>query len=135
MFSPFLIALFFMIFGVLNFRSRQSIITAMYEKNIPFARFMFYFGVIFQLLLGAAIMIDMYTSFAAIGLIIFDIVAIFIFHPFWKMTGELRRLNQIIFITNSTIVIGALLLLIDLTIFGEGLSWLKFIKSVCYPHF
>ena len=130
-----LIAAFFMIFGVLNFQSRQSIIEVMRKKHIPFAAFVFYFGVMYQLILGVAIMINMYTSFAALGLLIFDVIAIFIFHPFWKMTGEIRRLNQIIFISNSTIVIGALLLLVDWTILAEGLSWLRSIKSVYYPHF
>lgn len=128
MIARFLIAIFFIIFGILNLGARQEIIDAMHEKHIPFASFLFYFGVIFELLLGSAVILNIYTTFAALGLIIFDLVAIFIFHPFWTMSGEIRRLNQIIFISNSTIVIGALLLLIDWTILSEGLSWLKSIK-------
>lgn len=133
MVSRFLIAIFFIIFGVLNFKARTAIITVMREKRIPLAGLIFYFGVVYEMLFGIAIALDVYTSFAAIGLIMFDVIAIFMFHPFWTMTGELRRLNQIIFITNSTIVIGALLSLIDWTVIYEGLLWLRSIKLAFFP--
>ena len=115
MISRFLIAFFFLVFGVLNVLSRQSIISAMHEKKIPFAPFVFYSGVFYQVFFSIAILCNFYTSVSALALILFDVIAIFIFHPFWTMQGELRRLNQIIFITNSTIVIGALLSLINWT--------------------
>jgi uncharacterized membrane protein YphA (DoxX/SURF4 family) len=128
MISRFLIALFFLIFGVLNLRARKAIIPAMIEKNIPFAGFVFYLGVLYEVFFGIAMACDFYTSFAALSLILFVVIAICIFHPFWTMSGELRLLNQIIFITNSTIVIGALLGLIDWTQISEGLGWLKSIR-------
>ena len=134
MVSRFLIAFFFIIFGFLNFQSRNAIIAVMREKRIHFAGLIFYFGVIYQMIFGIAILADVYTTFAAICLIIFDLIAIFIFHPFWTMTGELRRLNKIIFITNSSIVIGALLALIDWTVFYEGLLWLRSVNLAHYPH-
>ncbi len=128
MLSRFFIAIFFIIFVILNLQARQSIIEAMHKKNIPCAAFVFYFGVVFELLFSCAILIDYYTSFAAMGLIIFDVVAILMFHAFWNMTGEIKRLNQIIFITNSTVVMGALLSLVDWELLSEGLSWLKYIR-------
>jgi len=85
----------------------------MSKKSVPFASLVFYLGILTQTLCGLLIILNTMVLFAAIILIIFDIVAVLLFHQFWTLEGELRRLNLIIFITNLTVVLGTLLILID----------------------
>lgn len=130
--SRYLIALFFFIFGIQNLKSRDMILSVMKQNRIPWATFIFYYGVFYEFVLTFCLFANYYTSLSALFLMLFVFVAIMMFHPFWKMSGEFRRLNQIIFITNSTIVMGALLSLINLhdllDLWREGMTWLKFIK-------
>ena len=111
--AHFLIGFFFIYFGFSNFQQRTIIIEIMSKKSVPFASLVFYLGILTQTLCGLLIILNTMVLFAAIILIIFDIVAVLLFHQFWTLEGELRRLNLIIFITNLTIVLGALIILID----------------------
>ncbi len=111
--AHFLIGFFFIYFGFSNFQQRTAIIDVMSEKGVPLAGLVFYLGIITQTLCGLLIIINTLVLFAASILILFDIVAVLLFHQFWKLEGELRRLNLIIFITNLTVVLGALIILID----------------------
>lgn len=83
------------------------------NQKIPCASWLFYLGVFTQTICGMLIMFNQFLDISASILIIFDITAVFIFHRFWTFEGELRRLNQIIFITNLSVVIGALILVAD----------------------
>ena len=111
--AHFLIGFFFIYFGFSNFLQRTTIIHVMSEKGIPLASLVFYLGIITQTLCGVLIIVNTMVLFAAIILIVFDIVAVLLFHQFWQLDGELRRLNLIIFITNLTVVLGSLIILID----------------------
>lgn len=110
-----LIGFFFIFFGVWNFIYRVPTIVFLKNKHLPFSAMVFYFGIILQILCGLGIMFNYASSLAALLLIPFDIVAVFIFHAFWTYTGEIRRLNMICFITNLTASLGALILLLDIT--------------------
>lgn len=111
--AHFLIGFFFIYFGFSNFLQRTTIIDVMSEKGIPLASLVFYLGIITETLCGVLIIVNTMVLFAAIILIVFDIVAVLLFHQFWQYDGELRRLNLIIFITNLTVVLGSLIILID----------------------
>jgi putative oxidoreductase len=111
--AKMLVGFFFVYFGVSNSLQRKTIIEIMNQKKIPCASWLFYLGVFTQTICGMLIMFNQFLDISASILIIFDITAVFIFHRFWTFEGELRRLNQIIFITNLSVVIGALILVAD----------------------
>ena len=111
--AKILVGFFFFYYGVSNTFQRKTIIEMMLQKKIPFASAVFYLGVITQTICGMLIMCNQFLELSVSLLIVFDIVAVFVFHRFWTFEGELRRLNQIIFISNLTIVIGALILVAD----------------------
>lgn len=127
--SRYLIAGYFFLVGIQHLKSREVIVDVMQLKHIPFAKFLFYYGVFYEIVLSMCLFMNFYTSLSATFLIFFDLFAILTFHAFWKMSGELRRLNQMIFITNATVVIGALLSLINLhdllDLWREGCSWVR----------
>jgi putative oxidoreductase len=111
--AKMLIGFFFVYYGFSNCLQRKSIIDIMRQKKIPCASWVFYLGVITQTICGMLIMLNQFLDISASILIIFDIAAVFIFHRFWTFEGEIRRLNQIIFVSNLSVVIGALILVAD----------------------
>jgi putative oxidoreductase len=110
-----LIGFFFVFFGFWNFIHRAPTIDFMKKKHLPLSSMVFYFGIILQILCGLGIMFNYASSLAALLLIPFNIIAVFIFHAFWTYSDEIRRLNMICFVTNLTASLGALILLIDFT--------------------
>ena len=111
--AKMLIGFFFVYYGVSNSLQRKGIIELMVQKKIPCASFAFYLGVLTQTICGMLIMLNQYLDVAASILIVFDIVAVLMFHHFWTFEGEIRRLNQIIFTSNLSVVIGALIFVAD----------------------
>ncbi len=112
LFPQFLIGFYFLFFGLWNGYHWKPTIEAMVSKKIPFASPLLAFGIFLQSIAGTAIILGIGIKIAAAVLIPFDLVAVFIFHNFWCMQGEIRRLNMIIFISNTTATLGALILLL-----------------------
>ena len=106
-----LIGFFFLFFGFWNCYHWKPSIDVMIKKHIPCAKFLFVVGVVWQIIAGALIMLGIEVQLAALSLIPFDVIAVFIYHQFWNLDGQLRGLNTVIFVTNLTSSLGALLLL------------------------
>jgi putative oxidoreductase len=109
----FLVGFFFAFFGVWNTYHWRPTLAFMQQKKIPFSFPLLILGILIQTIAGLMLMLGIYIKLAALVLIPFDIIAVFIFHAFWNCKGEIRRLNMIIFITNLTASLGALLLLLN----------------------
>ena len=109
----FLIGFFFFFFGFWNLCHWTPTLSYMQQKKIPFAFFLLAIGILMEIITGLMLIIGIYVKLAALLLIIFDVFAVLIFHPFWTLEGEVRRLNTIIFITNLTASLGALILLLN----------------------
>lgn len=105
-----LVGFFFFFFGFWNIYHWRPTLDFMLQKKLPFALPLLSFGIAVQLIAGMMLMIQFQVKLAALVLIPFDIIAVFIFHAFWNFSGEIRRLNTIIFITNLTASLAALLL-------------------------
>lgn len=105
-----LIGAFFLGFGVANVRSRSVLIELLRTRQIPLPLLLFWAGVATQSICGALLIVGYLPALMAAVLIPFTLIAPLIFHPFWMMEGEARLLNRIIFISDYTCVIAALLL-------------------------
>lgn len=106
-----LLGFYFVFFGVWNTWHWTPTLAVMKQKNIPFSPPFLLAGIVLQTIAGLMLMLGIFVPWAALILIPFDIIAVFIFHPFWQFNGEIRRLNMIIFIANLTSTLGFLLLL------------------------
>ena len=84
----------------------------MSRDGVPLPFLTLQIGIFLQIVTGIMIMMGFYVKIAALLLIPFTIVSVFMFHPFWKHRGELFALNFSVFMANMTISIGALLLII-----------------------
>lgn len=109
----FLVGFFFFFFGFWNLYHWAPTLSYMRQKKIPFAFLLLALGILLQLITGLMLIIGLYVKIAALLLIVFDVFAVLIFHPFWNFEGEVRRLNTIIFVTNLTASLGALILLLN----------------------
>lgn len=107
-----LIGFYFAFFGVWNIYHWRPLMEAMVQKNIPHPWLFLSIGIIWQILAGIMIIMNIYAKLAALSLIPFTIIAVCIFHPFWRFSGEHRALNFTIFTVNMTITLAALLLII-----------------------
>jgi uncharacterized membrane protein YphA (DoxX/SURF4 family) len=112
MVARLLVGFFFVFFGVWNTIHWHTTAILMQQKKIPLFIFGLFLGIALETICGIMIICNFYASIAALCLIPFVIVAVFIFHPFWSFEGDLRVLNMLCFITNLTSTLGALLLLL-----------------------
>lgn len=114
-----LVGFYFFFFFFWNYCHRDAAIAAMKASYIPFAPFVFGFGLCLQLITGFLMMLGVWTAWTAIILIVFALFATFIFHRFWSMeAGPVKTLNTIIFIGNITVTLSALLMILGLSMIG-----------------
>lgn len=111
--AHFLIGLYFVIYGILNIYQWRPNLEKMAQKNIPHSYFFLSIGIVWQFVAGLLIMIGFFVKLAALSLIPFTFIAVFIYHDFWNHTHELRRESMNMFIINMTVVLGALILLLN----------------------
>lgn len=110
--SHFLIGFYFIFFGLWNIYHWKPMIEVMIKKNIPSPLFLLSIAIGWQIICGFMIMTGLLVKIAALLLIPFIFLIIFILHPFWDFHGELRKQHMALLITNFTMSLGALLLLI-----------------------
>jgi putative oxidoreductase len=108
-----LIGFYFVFYGFWNIYHWRPIMEDMTQRNIPIPFLVLSCGIFWQTVAGFLIMFGLYVKLAALLLIPFTIISVFIFHPFWNHRGEQRALNLNIFIANLTMSLSALLLLLN----------------------
>jgi len=113
-FGHFLIGFYFVFFGVWNIYHWRPTIDIMLEDRIPSPIFCMSIGISCQIILGVMVMCNIHIKLAALLLIIFILFSIFIFHPFWKYTGEKKKNHMNKFMDNITVTLGALILLLNI---------------------
>lgn len=107
-----LIGFYFAFYGFWNIYHWAPILRTMANRGIPHPYLFLGLGILVQTVAGYLIMFGLYVRLAALFLIPFTLLAIFIFHPFWQFRGETRALNFAIFLANATVTLGALCLLL-----------------------
>ncbi len=81
------------------------------SHGIPFPNALLWAGYLTQWIAGAMVLVDVYTPYAAIALIVFVVLAEVLFHNYWAMTDPLRRMYHRLLFLNNCAVAGGLLLL------------------------
>lgn len=110
-----LIGFYFAFFGFWNIYHWRPILVVMAEKDIPLPQLVLSIGIAVQVVAGGMIMFGSSIKLATLVLLPFTLIAVFMFHPFWKFKAEHRTLNFSIFMANMTVTLGALLLLLSST--------------------
>lgn len=111
--AHFLIGFYFAFFGLWNIYHWFTILELMAKRGIPHPYLFLSIGIVWQVVAGVMIMFNIYIKLAAFTLIPFTIFAVCFLHPFWRCQTEQRKHDLIMFITNITVTLGALLLLVS----------------------
>ncbi len=88
-------------------QNKKEVISA----KLPFANFILAIGIVTQVSAGFFLMINLLPLYAVYVLIAFTVVANFIFHDFWKASGDAFRLKLQGF-NNSIAILGGLFALL-----------------------
>ncbi|MCD6040229.1 MAG: hypothetical protein K0S27_1629 [Gammaproteobacteria bacterium] len=108
-----LIGFYFTFFGFWNIYHWISITEVMIQRHLPCPFFLLSFLIAFQIITGVMLMFGILIKLTALALIPFVLIFVFILHPFWKFKGEVRKQHMALFVTNLTMCLGALILLVN----------------------
>lgn len=110
--SHFLIGFYFTFFGFWNIYHWKPIAEVMLQKKLPSPLLLLSIAIGLQIIGGIMIILGFLIKVAAVILIPFTIFIVLMLHPYWDFTGELRKQHMALFITNFTMSLGALILLL-----------------------
>jgi putative oxidoreductase len=98
----------FAIGGIHHFFILQPLTSALAARGVPFARLALIVGSVFQLVAGLLMMLGLYVAPAALGLVLFTIVASILMLNFWDLEGPARDGARNGFQANVAIIGGLL---------------------------
>ncbi|MCL1633633.1 DoxX family protein [Luteimonas sp. SX5] len=80
----------FVLGGIEHFTSLPAVSGAMAKRGVPMAHLVLIAGSLFQIACGALLMLGLWVTAAALGLVVFTLAASAIFMNFWSLQGEAR---------------------------------------------
>ena len=109
----FIIVVYFVVAGLCNLTPARikDHIDRMAALGTPFATAAFWTGIVLQFTGCALLVTNWHADVGAIFLIVFTIAATAIFHRFWSKPEPQRNLSRIMFLNNTGLLGGLLLLL------------------------
>ena len=107
-----MIAFLFLYRGFTAFPQFDDHVARFEGHNIPFPKLVVIGGFATMLVGGVMVLIDYYAWIGAIGLIVFTIMANFVYHHFWSMEDPRLRQTHTWIFCNNVAVMGGLVLVI-----------------------
>jgi putative oxidoreductase len=104
-----LLGAYFAAAGVHHFSVIAPLTQAIAARGVPAARVVLLTGSVFQTVAGVALILGFYAALAALGLVIFTILASILFLNFWSMEDSART-NAIATWKTNFALIGGLLI-------------------------
>ncbi|WP_183724974.1 DoxX family protein [Rhizobium leguminosarum] len=77
--------------GIHHFFVIVPLTDAIEARGIPFAKWVLLFGSIFQIVAGTLLILGLFVTAAAFGLIVFTLTAMIMLLNFWDMQGTARE--------------------------------------------
>ena len=99
----------FVMGGIHHFRVLDPLTQVLKARGLPAPRLCLIVGSIFQTLAGALLIFGQFVQFAALGLIVFTLVASVLLVNFWSLSGEARESMKNVFMSNLAIIGGLLI--------------------------
>ncbi|MDC9811747.1 MULTISPECIES: DoxX family protein [Rhizobium] len=95
--------------GIHHFFVIVPLTDAIEARGIPFAKWVLLFGSIFQIVAGTLLILGLFVTAAAFGLIVFTLAAMIMLLNFWDMQGTARESAINSWKTNMAIIGGLLI--------------------------
>ena len=108
-FGRFLLGGLFVVGGVEHFFALPLLTGIMAARGVPAARIVLIVGSIWQIVLGLMLIFGVLLAPAALGLILFTLIASIMFLNFWDRSGPEKVVQRNAFLSNIAIM-GALLM-------------------------
>ena len=108
-----LIAYLFVWTGIYNWSRKERVafnIQHLGARGVPYPAFVLHCAFVWQIVFGMMVLIDFHATIAAGALLIFTVLAEFLFHNYWDMTDPLRRMYHRLIFLNNCGVMGGLIL-------------------------
>ena len=99
----------FVIGGVRHFGELGPLTEACRARHVPLPWFSLVASSIFQIIAGAMLMIGLLVPWAALGLIIFTLVASFVMVDFWNQEGDRRQGSINVWLSNLALIGGLMI--------------------------
>ena len=109
---------FFVLAGTHHFFIVPALTTAMKARGVPAPPLVLIAGSVFQIFAGLLLALGVFAGWAALGLVLFTLIASIMFLNFWDAEGPARDAARIGFQTNVGIIGGLLLAAAQ-----AGLQW------------
>jgi uncharacterized membrane protein YphA (DoxX/SURF4 family) len=106
-----LIGLYFVFFGVWNIYHWFSILECLSRRDIPHPYLWLSVAIVWEILAGMLIILGIFVKIAAFSLVPFVFLSIWMFYDFWNHTGDKKKFSIVMLVSNLTIALGALCLL------------------------
>lgn len=113
-----LLALMFLLAGFSKIGGFEGTAGYIASKGLPAPSLLALGTLVLEIGAGLALVLGLFTRWAALALAVFTLLASVIFHAFWAMPAEQQMMQQLMFMKN-TAVIGGMLVLVA---FGAG-AW------------
>ncbi len=104
-------AFLFLFRGVTAFPQFEDHLSRFQARGIPFARYVVLGGFGTMMVGGAMVAVDYYAWIGAAGLILFTVIANFMYHDFWTLEDPQRRQTHIWIFCNNIGVMGGLFMI------------------------
>jgi putative oxidoreductase len=104
-----LLGAYFAVAGVHHFSTLAPLTQAMAARGVPAARAVLVVGSVFQTAAGIALALGFVPACAALGLVVFTILASILFCNFWSMEGAPRETAIGTWKTNLALIGGLLI--------------------------
>ncbi len=101
--------------GVQHARNFQGRVGLLRRLGVPVAPAVLAAGMTLQIVCAVLVILGIWTAWAAAGLIVFTVVATFIFHAFWNNAPGPDRAREIHNVITNAALVGGFLVLIAAT--------------------
>lgn len=108
-----MVAFLFLFRGITAFPQFDHHLERFVARRVPFARFVLLCGFVTMVVGGVMIAIDYYAWAAASALILFTVMANFLYHDFWTLEDPQRRQTHLWIFCNNIAVMGGLFMIVS----------------------
>jgi putative oxidoreductase len=109
-----LFSLLFIGSGINHFKNTSSMAGYAMAKGLKFAELNVYLSGVLLVIAPIALIFGVFETAALISLAVFLLLTAFIFHPYWKETDVMAKMNEQISFNKEVSLIGAILIIISL---------------------
>jgi len=109
-----LFSLLFIGSGINHFKNTSAMARYSMSKGLKFAELNVYLSGVLLVIAPIALIFGVFETVALASLAVFLLLTAFIFHPYWKETDIMAKMNEQIAFNKEISLVGAILIIISL---------------------